>query len=173
MRLVVVATLLLCLTQCSQPRHRSETSFESQRQRLALAAASQLPATFAEDCALLGGGRDAREVSDLGRQAWLNGCEQFKKLGHWKSLDETASSLGSSNDFVLVEGRAVFDAGEYRLQSFWSVANGRADIFFLGLKNGTEVLDVPNYPASPSDPLPSYRMPSPIRDPPMGLDAHS
>ena len=173
MRLVVVATLLLCLTQCSRPRHRSETSLESQRQRLALAAANQLPATFADDCALRGGVRDGQAVSELGRQAWLNGCEQFKKLGHWKSLDETTSSLGRSNDFVLVEGTAVFDAGEYRLQSFWSVANGRADIFFLGLKNGSGVIDVPNYPPPPSSPLPNYKLPNRIIDPPMGLDAHS
>src|SRR5579859_6520751 len=163
MRLVVVATLPLCLTQCSRRSRPSQTSLEFSRQyiaqaaanrrRIALTAASQLPSTFADDCALHSGAADS-QTYDLERQAWLNGCAQFKKLGGWKSLDVTSSSLGRSNGFVLVEGLAVFDAGEYRFQSFWKVGNERAEIFFLGLKNGMELIDVPSYP-----PIPGARVP--------------
>jgi len=180
MRLVVVATLLLCLTQCGRPSEPSQTS-ESNRQRMAQAAANrrialtaaiQLPGTFADDCALHSGAADS-QTYDLERQAWLNGCRQFKKLGQWRSLDVISSSLGRSNGFVLVEGRAVFDAGEYRLQSFWKVGNDRAEIFFLGLKNGVELIDVPSYPALPGARVPRDIVPRDIIDPPVSRDAHS
>jgi hypothetical protein len=173
MRLILIAAFVLSLTQCSRPSQSWRTCSQSKRQQAALAAASHLLTTFADDCALRSGARDVQDTSDLERRAWLNGCKQFKKLGHWKSLRETTSTLGRSNDFVLVEGRAVFDAGEYRLESFWRVRDEHAEIFFLGLKDAARVIDVPNYPALSPGPLPNYRMPNPIIDPPPGLDAHS
>jgi hypothetical protein len=141
------------------------------RQRMALTAASHLPTTFADDCALHSGAAES-QPNDLEHQAWVNGCAQFEKLGRWKSVDQTSSSLGSLNGFVLVEGRAVFDAGEYRLQSFWKVRNDGAEIFFLGLKNATGVVDVPNYPPMPHDLIPK-NVPKHIIDPPMGHDVRS
>src|SRR3954463_4487398 len=128
MRLALIAVVLLSLTQCDGPdqlwRNSLETSQRrmagatANRRRMALRAASHLPATFADECALHSGTAESQS-NDLEHQAWVNGCAQVEKLGRWESVDQTSSSVGSLNGFVLVEGRAVFESGEYRLQSFW------------------------------------------------------
>jgi hypothetical protein len=94
------------------------------------------------------------------REEWLYQCKRIRdRLGRWQSFAPTTKEHLGVPFPTVVEGEAVFTAGDGYVQTVWHLENGRARLFSFYVRCGGEQTTMPSSPFQ-------VTKPTPFRDPP-------
>lgn len=125
-RIVACVVLGVAMLSCRTSHQR----IVEERQRFAVERVCALPAQVnAADCTPILQYVDPSQA----KQVWTSGCEAIgKKFGKWKALSEVSTfEARGSPDYLIVQGRASFTAGEFHMEAHWNTAVDPPHLFFL------------------------------------------
>ncbi len=122
--------------------------------KFALATLNNLRDKFnRKQCATIYGESDSGFQKVMSLSEWSSQCRGLQEtVGYWSDLTGVSvQPLPDKPDILLIAGRATFQKGVYRLESYWKMTHNHAYWYLLSLTKPAVEICIPSCPKTDSN----------------------